>query len=325
MEVDELAAVYWLDRVTLEGAEEPVRVVFDSREGHQVFVRQVDPVDGDPPRIPLHPGDVPVLMEAVLEAGVHTTGEVGRSGDLLARMRVIPLRREPGRVFARTLRRGEPDDGTRVHVRPGDQLVLEEITAELDAIDDVEQAAATGYTPLTPALWTWLQLGDGRSGGTVRYLLAAARRLDAAAALFKRLEPLRADAAREDLTGFATRRALFDLIGTVETAVVALGRAVDMAARAQELIGTAVVLPPAIMTKQEAVKVIRNAYEHIEDRALGTVRNKPDPQALMIFDHQRLIEDDVITYAQHTLDLASEVPALLADTRQYLKDVAGNI
>lgn len=42
----------WLDSVTLEGSDTPVRVVFDSRDGNRVFVRQADPVDGDPPRVP---------------------------------------------------------------------------------------------------------------------------------------------------------------------------------------------------------------------------------------------------------------------------------
>lgn len=32
---------------------------------------------------------------------------------------IVLVRREPGKVFARPLRYGEPDDGRRVHVRPG--------------------------------------------------------------------------------------------------------------------------------------------------------------------------------------------------------------
>lgn len=326
MSEDDQPAVFWLDSVTLEGVEGPVRVVLDSREGNQVIVRQADPLDGDPPRVPLHPGDVPVLMTALLGLAVHTTAEVGRTDDLMVWMRIVPVRREPGRVFARTLRRGEVDDGTRVHVRPGEELVFEQgaVTVELEAIDDVERAAATGYTPLTPVLWTWLHVGSDRSQATVRYLLAAARRLDAAARLFEGLEPLRAQVARDDLTGPAIRRPLFELIGTVETAVVALGRAVDMAARAPNLMGTTLAVPLTITEKQKAVTAIRNAYEHIEDRALGTIQGRPDSRALSIFDHQRLVEDDVIAYAEHTLDLGSEVPALLAHIRQYLKDVASN-
>ena len=37
----------------------------------------------------------------------------------------------------------------------------------------------TGYAPLAPTLWTWLSIGS-ESQIRFRYLLAAARRLDAA-------------------------------------------------------------------------------------------------------------------------------------------------
>src|SRR4051794_30959050 len=96
-----------------------------------------------------------------------------------------------------------------------------------------------------------------------------------------------------------------------------------MASRAPALIGAAAPLPPTVVAKKKAITQIRNAYEHIEDRALGQVNQQPHPQALTIFDHKKLVEDDVITYAGHTLDLVTEVPALLDEVRQFLKDVAG--
>jgi len=116
----------------------------ESREGSRGFVRQADPGDGDPPRVPVHPGDDVVMMTALSHVGHHTTPDVGRTDDLLFGTRIVPVRREPGRVFARTLRRDEPDDGTRVHVRPGDQVEFEvgSVVAELDAIDDLEDAVA---------------------------------------------------------------------------------------------------------------------------------------------------------------------------------------
>jgi hypothetical protein len=54
------------------------------------------------------------------------------------------------------------------------------------------------------------------------------------------------------------------------------------------------------------------------------VNRKPHPQALTIFDHQQLVESDVIDYAGHRLDVVTEVPAILEESRQFLKDVAGN-
>jgi hypothetical protein len=157
----------------------------------------------------------------------------------------------------------------------------------------------------------------------MRYVLAAARRLDAAARLVAQLEDLRAQLNRTDLTGPEWRHNLHELVGSVELAVVALGRAVDMASQAASKIDTKVPLPPSVTAKAKAVRMIRNAYEHIEDRALGQVNGKPHPKALTIFDHQTLLVNDVIDYDGHRLSLVDDVPVLLAELRQFLKDVAG--
>jgi hypothetical protein len=56
--------------------------------------------------------------------------------------------------------------------------------------------------------------------------------------------------------------------------VIALGRGCDMVARAPELLGSAATVPTSISSSQEALTAIRNAYEHIEDRALGQVKKR---------------------------------------------------
>jgi len=314
----------WLDSVTLEGAAEPVRVMLDGREGHQIYVRQVDPSDGDQPRVPLFEGDDFVVMQAIAAISYHLTGEVGRTDDYLVGTRVVPVRREPGHVFARSLRRGEADDGTRVHVRPGDSLTFEEgaVVAELDAIDDMEQSASEGGSvPLTPVLWTWLTFVPGRDEGHVRYLLAAARRLDEATRLIDQVGTLREQL--DSQSGPALRRTLFALIGATEVAIVALGRVVDMAAQAPNLLGTKERLPSVIEAKTDAIREIRNAYEHIEDRAFGRVFKNEDPSVLTIFDHHELVANNLISCRGHSLDLATEVPQQLGALRVYFKTVAG--
>jgi hypothetical protein len=116
---------------------------------------------------------------------------------------------------------------------------------------------------------------------------------------------------------------LFRLIGAVESAVVALGRSCDMVARAPELLGSTATVPASVSSSREALTAIRNAYEHIEDRALGQVKKKPHPDALTIFDQSELLTHDRIKYGSHSLDLAHEVSALLADAREFLKEAAG--
>lgn len=86
-------------------------------------------------------------------------------------------------------------------------------------------------------------------------------------------------------------------------------------------IGCPVPVPPAVDAKKDAIRALRNAYEHIEDRALGQVNGKPDPQALTIFDYQPLLTEDTLVYGTHRLGVIDEIPSLLADMRQFIKDV----
>ncbi len=85
--------------------------------------------------------------------------------------------------------------------------------------------------------------------------------------------------------------------------------------------GQVINLPESITRLSASVTAIRNAYEHIEDRALGTVFGKPDPVALTIFDHGTLLREDTIVYCTNRLTL-DDLRTLIADTRQLLKDAA---
>lgn len=177
---------------------------------------------------------------------------------------------------------------------------------------------------MTPTLWTWFQAG-AHDPANVRYLLAAARRLDAAALRVAEVEEMRGDLNNQGDQPLALRRTLFRLIGAVESAVIALGRACDMVAQAPGLLVCAAAVPSSILSSQVALTAIRNAYEHIEDRALGRVNKKPHADALTIFDQSELLTHDRIRYATHSLDLTREIPTLLADARQFLKDAVGNV
>jgi hypothetical protein len=266
----------------------------------------------------VYEGDEVIVMEHISHIGHNTTAE-GSDGFLLGQ-RIVPTREEPGKVYARTLRHGEEDNGRRCHVRPGDDVVIEELQISLDYVDEWEGQGVDGYVPLTPVLFTWMSFGTGFANEFRRYLLAAARRLDQAQSLFARVNELR----ESDPEGApAVRRAVFELVGATELALVSLGRAVDMCMQAEALIGTTATLPADISNRETAVRKIRNAYEHIEDRALGNVNRVPHPDALTIFDHHRVATDGVIAYGAYELDLATDIPAVIQAARQYLKDVAG--
>lgn len=320
--------VGWLETVMLEGQTEPVRVVLEERQGSLVLLRQVDPGEPEPPRTPIYEGDQLALMQAISHMSLNLTAEVGDQSGFLLGIRVVHVHREDGVVNARTLRRDEADTGARVHVRPGETLTFEAgaVTLELDRIDDQHGGGGDEYVPLGPVLLTWFLIGhDQADQAHVRYLLAAARRLDSAAVLFDEVEKRRLVLAQEDLVGTAAVKALSELVGLAESAVIALGRSQDMVTRAEDLIGCTTPVPVSIKDCYESLTAIRNAYEHIEDRALGQVRGELHQDALSIFDHRTLVIEDRIVYGDHTVDLTTQVPDLLRQGRSFLKEAAAEV
>lgn len=316
----------YLGTVTLEGQDTPVRVTLYRREGSSLLVRQADPCDIDAAMVPVHDGDHIKVMQALSHYGVHTNADPGSVDGFMFGCRIVPVRVEGDKVYARSLRRDEKDDGRRVHAIPGGQVIFEEgaLVAELDHIDDQEEATSSSHVPLAPVLWTWLNIGTGHQEARTRYLMAAARRLDTANLLLIEIGRRMDQLNEEGLAGPAVRRNLFELVGSVELAVISLGRAVDMVIKAKEQIDRDVPIPKAVVEARETVKDIRDAYEHIDERAAGNVWRKPHPDALTIFDWQRLLTDDVITYGSHELGLSGQIPELIAAMRQFFKDAAAD-
>ena len=338
----------------------PERAMLSSREGNRVYVRAVDPCDPQPPSIratpgdqgtvlknalaelyvrkvapaddplddgvPLFDGDEVVALEHISHMSFHTTPEGGDG--FLFYLRVVPVREVPGKIFVRTLRYGEPDDGRRAHWGPGDTLTFEggEPKITIDHVDEFEGQGVAGYAPLAPVLFTWMTLtAQHHSDAKRRFLLAAARRLDRAHTLFAHVGELRRELQVNPPEGApAVRRAIFDLLGTIELALVALNRAMDMSAKANADIGTTVTVPADITTWRKCVTEIRDAYEHIDERAVGEIHKNPSQSqiALSIFDHERVVTDGVIAYGGYQIDLDNVVPDLITATRQYLKDAA---
>lgn len=292
--------------------------IFVRREG---IVREKGPCDPDPVRIPFYQGDEVKTMQAISHTSLNTTAEVGDMSGLVVSMRLVETRREPDHVYARTLRHGEDDDGRRIHLETGEAFTIEQLTVELDHIDAQEKPTESGYVPLTPVLWSWLSIGE-RDESMYRFLLAAARRLDQANEMLMVVERHREAANESANFGPIFRCHIFAMIEAVESTVVALGRAIDMAKKAADRIGTTTTLPEYISRLAPSVKAIRDAYEHVEDRALGMVHGEPDPVALTIFDHYTLLAEDTIVYGQQRLRLDGDIPTLISETRQFLKDAA---
>ena len=314
-----------------EGGESPVRVVLDERDGHTVYVREATEDDGpEPPTVTVDPSvDKIVRVTRVKFAGMHTTNEVGRVDDLFLAVRVVPAGREGNLVYGRGLRHDEIDTGESIRLLPGDRLVFPagSLSVELEAIDERMPAGEDGYRPLAEPLWTWLYFpGDRREDFDAgrRYLIAAARRLDTAHLALTRVRDgiHKLDEAK---LGYEKMRVIHQVIGDVETMVIALSRAVGMTRELPSHFDVLVEVSGDLVELGTRLKEIRDAYEHIDERARGRIRSQPDPEALTVFDYETLLGEGTVRYRDARVSLAEEIPQLINGCRDLLKQAASKL
>jgi hypothetical protein len=306
----------------------PIPVLIDEVVGDTVFVRHLDPGEEPGGRIPLEPGQSVLLTTPIAAVGLHTSDQVG-ANDMIFDLRVVPDGRAPGTVYARTLRFNELDDGRRVHVRPGETLTLAPgaVTVQLDAIDEyyrkVDPARPEGS--LATALRVWFGMGTGQAPELLMLMSAAAYRLDAAHHLLCHAEVARCSLQQAGDQSSAAQVAKVDeLIHLVQEGIVALARCIALVRCGVEQAEFDVALPAPIANHMVAIKDIRDAYEHIDERALGRVGNKKvvDQRSFMIFKHEALVRDGLIEYFDHRLAL-SDLPEVLEACRATIKALAG--
>jgi hypothetical protein len=253
---------------------------------------------------------------------MNLTPDVGANDSLVA-VRVVPAGREGTKVYGCTLKPGAPDPGVPVIYDPyaGEELHFPPGSVQI-TIHDVDRMAKPGpdgYATISNTVWTWFNVGAPTAPALFRFLLAASRRLDTAHSLYTQVE-----AALGSFSGpFPHQREeAFAALGLSELLCVALGRAVDMLQKIPTQFSANLQLPATITGKALALRDIRNAFEHIEDRALGNVHGKPDADALSIFDQTDLLTHGVLTYASHSIALRSEVLPMLVDARRVAFDAA---
>ena len=243
--------------------------------------------------------------------------------DFLAGVRVVPAGRDGSRLYGRTLHQGEPDSGEGISIEPGETLEFPagSISVTMADVDRYAEPGSDGYSPVVNTVWTWLAIPPRQHDQTfVNYLLAAARRLDAAhthctAALSFLDNPT-------DELGFRAREAMFDALGHAESMCVALSRAVRMVAQARQAISTPAAVPSQVDAIEEAVLAIRNAFEHIDERAVGRARNENSVDAMSVFDQSDFFASGVLRYAGHSLDIRAEIIPALISGRRFIVEAA---
>jgi len=256
---------------------------------------------------------------------LNLTPEVG-ADDLMIWVRVVPAGKEGLRVYGRSLLPDELDDGRKIvvnrsigetlHFRPGS------VRFSIQDVDRLSKAGPDGYRPITNTIWRWLSLGNPASPEQFRYLLAAGRRLDGTHAILMQVSQLMGD---ESGGFYQFTERFMRALALSEILAVSLGRTVDLLDGVHSRIGVALPLPTQIDVKKAGIRKLRNAFEHIEDRALGQVNGQPHPDAVSVFEQRAFITKGELTYAGFTLGLRDELPQLLLAARDYVFGAAVKI
>lgn len=249
------------------------------------------------------------------------SGDKPGEGNFLFGGRLVPDGREGNVVYARTLRRGEEDTGEGVHVGAGEQLVIRAGGFVVDSRDIDEYynpIGVDGYRPVANTVWTWHRFAKERLDFHL-FLFALARRTDAAHALWVAAIEARDEARKE--AGIPHRRAHFNALAAAEVAIIALGRCYRMARTLVEKYCPGMDLPDGVTKTEEAVLEMRNAFEHIDERAEAKVgREKLNADALTIFNQPDFVSASILRYMSYELNFETGVISALIDCRGLIVD-----
>ncbi|MDE0102679.1 MAG: hypothetical protein OXN89_09880 [Bryobacterales bacterium] len=215
------------------------------------------------------------------------------------------------------MRPGEEDSGEGISLEPGETLEFPagSLSVTMADVDRYTKRAPDGYARVANTVWSWLAIPPPMRDQTfVNYLLATARRLDSAYLHCSGALRLLSNPDKE--MGFSAREALFEALCHAESMSVALSRAIRMIRRARGTISATATVPREVTTIEDAVLAIRDAFEHIDERAVGKARREDPIDAMSIFDQSDFFDAGVLRYAGHALDISQEVmPALIAGRR----------
>ena len=126
-----------------------------------------------------------------------------------------------------------------------------------------------GYAPVANTAWTWYQI-VGEQLGFFLFFFSLARRLDAAHALWALAVQERERAKKE---GDIPRRTGFlNALATAEVTIIALHRAIMMVDALIDKFCLDLEAPDSVQRIRDAVWEMRNAFEHIDERAEGRLR-----------------------------------------------------
>ena len=262
-----------------------------------------------------------MVAEPITYIGLHLGPNSG-ANDAVIGVRVVPDRKVGNVVYARTLNAGEPDTDEAITLSAGEKLVCPpgSVRVTIHDVDRYAKLESDGYAAVTNTVWTWLQIPPSPGETFFNYLLAVSRRLDMAHALC--LGTLSELGERPDEPFIRTRERIFGALGNAELMCISLNRAIEMIRKTQthfREVKTAV--PEEVECLKEPVWAIRNAFEHIDERAMGRTRWEDEGDAASIFDQGDLVSYGVLRYDDHALNLRTDVIPTLIAGRKFIYDV----
>lgn len=235
--------------------------------------------------------------------------------------RVVPAGSDENTVYLRTLRPDEEDSGEVVHVPAGKRIAFQagDLSIDSEDIDAKSRKGRGGYAPIADTIWTWYRMAGAEDSSLLMLLLAAARRLDASHVFWS--ETMAALEKSRDLEGIERRATLFQALAMAEVTVISLSRAVAMIHRLESKFALGLQFPENFDSNGKALGRMRNALEHIDERAMNQAKDGTADSAMSIFVQPLFVEQGVLTYAGEGLAFATGVLNVLIDCRGVLKSV----
>ena len=246
---------------------------------------------------------------------------LGPADEFLLAARLVPAGSDDNAVYARSLRPDEEDSGEAIHVPPGKRLVIRrgDLSISSEEIDARSPKGRGGYAPVADTIWTWYRVVGAKDQSLLMMLLAAARRLDASHVFWSTTM----DALEESATleGIERRATLFRALAMAEVTVISLSRAVEILYRLEERFALGLQIPDEIDSFRDTLRRLRNALEHIDDRAMGEARDGTANSAMSIFFQPLFVDKGVLTYAGEGMVFTTGVPVALGHCREVIMSV----
>lgn len=179
-----------------------------------------------------------------------------------------------------------------------------------------------GYRPLTYAVMAWGNFHDQLHDERFWYFSSLARRLDFAHIQFERVRS-GIDALQVQLD-YELETAM-EVLADAEAAVTALHTAIKMSRSLEEEFGGTPFLETVSTAQCQAIRQLRNSYEHVDARAMGQI--DPSKSVDLTTAHslffsadfgRQLVEGRRLSYGEWTFEIDGEASAVCVSLRSYV-------